>query len=161
MAVDMFLKVGQIKGEARDKVHKDEFDVLSWNWGVSNSGSAQQGSGMGAGKVNVQDLTFTKYIDKSTPDLMLACCNGKHFPEAKLIVRKAGEEALEYLKITMTDVLIANVSTGGSQGEERLTENVTLNFAKVKVEYQPQGKDGKKDGGPVEMGWDISKNVKA
>lgn len=161
MAVDMFVKIGDLKGESVDSKHKDEIDVLSWSWGMNQTGTMHVGTGGGAGKVSVHDLSFTKHMDKATPNLMLACCNGKHFPEAKLIVRKAGEEALEYLKITMTDVLIANVSTGGSQGEERLTENVTLNFAKVKVEYQPQGKDGKKDGGPVEMGWDISKNVKA
>src|SRR5262245_55128103 len=74
MAMDQFIKIGSLKGEAQDKVHKDEIDVLSWSWGLSNSGSAQQGAGAGAGKVSVRDLNFTKYIDKSSPDLMLACC---------------------------------------------------------------------------------------
>jgi len=41
------------------------------------------------------------------------------------------------------------------------TENVSLNFARVKVSYQPQGKDGKAAGGAIEMGWNIEKNVKA
>src|ERR1041384_8656459 len=95
MAMDMFIKIGELKGESRDKVHKDEIDVLAWSWGVSNSGSAHVGGGAGAGKCNVQDVSFTKYIDKSSPDLMLACCNGKHFDKATLIVRKAGETPLE------------------------------------------------------------------
>jgi type VI secretion system secreted protein Hcp len=159
MAVDMFMKVGQIKGESKDKVHKDEFDVLSWSWGMSNSGSAQQGSGMGAGKVNVQDLTFTKYIDKGSPDLMLVCCNGKHIDKAVLTVRKAGEQPLEYLLITMEDLIVTNVSTGGSAGADRLTENVTLNFAKVKVQYKEQTSTGSVGDKP-EMGWDIAANAK-
>jgi type VI secretion system secreted protein Hcp len=159
MAMDMFIKIGELKGEARDKVHKDEIDVLAWSWGMSNSGSAQQGSGAGAGKVNVQDLSFTKYIDKSSPDLMLATCNGKHFPKAVLTVRKAGENPLEYLLITMEEVLISSVSTGGSGGEDRLTENVTLNFAKVKVQYKEQTPTGGVGDKP-EMGWDIAENVK-
>ncbi|MFO0841823.1 MAG: type VI secretion system tube protein Hcp [Gemmataceae bacterium] len=159
MAVDMFLKVGQIKGEARDKVHKDEFDVLSWNWGVSNSGSAQQGSGMGAGKVNVQDLTFTKYIDKGSPDLMLACCNGKHIDKALLTVRKAGEQPLEYLLITMEDLIVTNVTPGGAAGNDRLTEAVSLNFARVKVQYKEQTATGGVGDKP-EMGWDIAANAK-
>jgi len=53
MAVDMFIKIGALKGESRDKVHKDEIDVLAWSWGMSNSGSAHVGGGAGAGKVNV------------------------------------------------------------------------------------------------------------
>jgi type VI secretion system secreted protein Hcp len=159
MAMDMFIKIGALKGESRDKAHKEEIDVLAWSWGMSNSGSAQQGSGAGAGKVNVQDLSFTKYIDKSSPDLMLATCNGKHFDKALLTVRKAGESPLEYLLITMEEVLISSVSTGGSGGEDRLTENVTLNFAKVKVQYKEQTPTGGVGDKP-EMGWDIAENVK-
>src|SRR6476660_2723852 len=98
MAVDMFIKIDTVDGESKDSKHKGEIDVLAWSWGMSNSGSAHTGGGAGAGKVNVQDLSFTKYIDKSSPDLMLACCNGKHFPDANLVVRKAGEKPLEYLK---------------------------------------------------------------
>ena len=161
MAVDMFLKIEGVKGEANDKSHKEEIDILAWSWGMSNSGSAHLGGGAGAGKVNIQDLSITKYIDKSSPELMLAACNGKHFKEVNLVVRKAGEKPLEYLKIKLSEVLITSVSTGGSGGEDRLTENVTLNFGKVNVEYQPQDAKGGPAGGAVSMGWDIKQNVKA
>jgi len=160
MAMDMFIQIGALKGESKDSVHKEKTDVLAWSWGMSNSGSAHVGGGAGAGKVNVQDLSFTKYIDKTSVALMLAACNGKHFPDALLIVRKAGEKPLEYLKIKMTDVLISSVSTGGSGGEDRLTENVTLNFSKVNVIYKPQKADGSGDA-DMTMGWDIAGNVKA
>jgi type VI secretion system secreted protein Hcp len=159
MALDMFIKIGELKGESRDKVHKDEIDVLAWSWGISNSGSAQVGGGAGAGKCNVQDLSFTKYIDKASPDLMLACCNGKHFPKATLTVRKAGENPLEYLLITVEELIVTSVSTGGSGGEDRLTENVTLNFARVKVNYKEQTPTGGVGDKP-EMGWNIAENAK-
>lgn len=155
MAVDMFLKIGDVKGESTDHKHKEEVDVLAWSWGLSQSGSMHMGGGGGAGKVNVQDISLTKYIDKASPVLMQKCCSGKHFPEATLTVRKAGDKPLDYLKVVMTDVLITSVSTGASGGDDRLTENVTLNFAKVKMAYQAQKKDGTADGGAVEMGWDI------
>jgi type VI secretion system secreted protein Hcp len=90
MAVDMFIKIGDLKGEAQDKQHKDKIDVIAWSWGVSNSGSTHTGQGSGTGKANVQDLTFTKWMDKSSTPMLLACCNGKHFTEASLIIRKAG-----------------------------------------------------------------------
>lgn len=159
MAVDMFIKIGDVKGEAQDKDHMDEIDVLAWSWGLSQSGTTHMGGGGGSGKVNVQDLSFTKYIDKSSPDLMLACCNGKHYPEAVLIVRKAGEKPLDYVKIKMEDLIISSLSTGGSGGEDRLTENVTLNFAKVTVDYKEQTKTGAAGAAPT-MTWNIAQNTK-
>jgi type VI secretion system secreted protein Hcp len=160
MAFDMFMKIKEIKGEARDKTHKEEIDVLSWSWGMSNSGSAHLGGGMGAGKVNVQDLSFTKFIDKSSPDLMLHCCIGKHIPEATLTCRKAGgDNPLEYLTIKLSDVMVTSVSTGGSGGEDRLTENVSLNFAKVEVAYKEQTATGGVGATP-KMGYNVAENVK-
>jgi type VI secretion system secreted protein Hcp len=159
MSMDQFMKIDSLKGESRDKAHAGEIDVLAWSWGLSNSGSAHVGGGAGAGKVNVQDLSFTKYVDKSSPDLLLAACNGKHYKSALLTVRKAGEKPLEYLKITMTEVLITSVSTGGSGGEDRLTENVTLNFAQVKVDYIEQTKEGGAGDKPS-MSWNIAENDK-
>jgi type VI secretion system secreted protein Hcp len=158
MAMDMFIKIGDLKGESRDKTHKEEIDVLAWSWGMSNSGSAHTGGGAGAGKANVQDLSFTKYIDKSSPDLMLACCVGKHYATATLVVRKAGTTPLEYIHIELDEVLVTSVSTGGSGGEDRLTENVTLNFAKVKFSYTPQDATGK-GGTAIPMTYDIAQNV--
>jgi type VI secretion system secreted protein Hcp len=158
MAMDMFMDIPPIKGEAKDKTHKGKIDVLAWSWGMSNSGSAHVGGGAGAGKVNVQDLSFTKYIDAASCDLQKFCCNGKHLDKATLIVRKAGENPLEYIVIEMTEVLISSVSTGGSGGEDRLTENVSLNFAKVKVQYKSQSKQGTADKSP-EYTWNIAENA--
>lgn len=159
MAVDMFIKIGDIKGEARDAKHKDEIDVLSWSWGMSQSGSMHQGGGGGAGKVDVQDISITKWVDKATPNLMKYCCNGKQMKEAILVVRKAGEKPLEYITIKMDDVIITSISSGGSGGEDMLTENISLNFAKVKYEYQPQKDDGSKDGGAIPMQWNMKTNA--
>lgn len=160
MAVDMFLKLGDIKGESADEKHANEIDVLSWNWGMSQTGTTHTGGGVSAGKVSVQDISFTKFFDSATPPVMLACCNGRHFKEAMLTVRKAGAQPLEYIKITMTDVLVSSVSVGGSDAEDRLTENITLNFAKYKVEYTPQKKDGSA-GAAIGAAWNIANNVKA
>ena len=118
MAVDMFLKIKGIDGESSDDKHKKEIDVLSWSWGTSQSGNAHMGGGAGAGKVNVQDLSFTKYIDSASHALILHCSNGKHIKEATLVVRKAGESPLEYIKITLSDLIVSSISTGGSGGED-------------------------------------------
>jgi type VI secretion system secreted protein Hcp len=159
MAVDMFLKLDDLKGESRDSKHKDETEILAWSWGMSQSGTTHSGTGGGAGKVSVQDLSITKYVDKASPFLLLACCNGKHFKECLLTVRKAGEKPLEYIKLTMKEVIITSISTGGSGGEDRLTENVTLNFAQFKHEYTPQKADGSGDAA-IEAAYHIAEQQK-
>lgn len=162
MAMDMYCLIdgGKLKGETRDKVYgpKGGIDVLAWSFGVSNSGSAHMGGGAGAGKCNVQDISITKYYDKSSPTLMQACCKGDHFPTVELIVRKAGGKPIEYIKIMMTEVMITSVSTGGSGGEDRLTENVTFNFAKFKIDYIEQKPDGSEGDKPT-MTYSIAENV--
>jgi type VI secretion system secreted protein Hcp len=158
MAMDMFMKLTGIKGESRDAKHKEEIDVLAWSWGVSNSGTAHMGGGAGAGKANFQDISFTKYIDLSSMKLMLHCANGGHIDEAVLTVRKAGTTPLEYLVITMNECMITSVSTGGSGGEDRLTENVTINFAKVAVAYKAQDAKGAPAGDDT-FKWDIAGNA--
>ena len=157
MSADMFLKIEGVEGESVDHKHAKEIDILAWSWGMTQSGSMHIGGGGGAGKVAVQDLSVTKYVDKSSPNLIQTCCTGRHYPKATLTVRKAGASPVEYMIITMTDVLITSVSTGGSGGEDRLTENVSLNFAKVEVKYTPQAKDGSA-AAAVEAGFDIEKN---
>lgn len=158
MAVDMFMKIEGVKGETQDQAHKDEIDVLAWSWGMSQSGTTHMGPG-GGGKVSVQDISFTKFVDLSSTDLMVACCDGKRFDKVTLTVRKAGENPLEYLTIKMEKVIITSISTGGSGGEERLTENVTLNFAKVGVDYKSQDEKGKQKD-TKNMTWNIAENTK-
>ena len=157
MAVDMFLKLDGIEGEAQDAEHGKEIDILAWSWGASQSGTTHMGAGGGGGKANIQDLSFTKYIDSATNLLMQRTFDGKHIPEGTLVVRKAGGTPLDYVIIKMTDIMVTSVSTGGSGGEDRLTENVTLNFSKVEISYVPQKPDGSGDA-EKKAGWDIAEN---
>ena len=158
MAVDMLLKISGVDGESKVKDHENVIDVLSWSWGMSQSGTMHMGGGGGAGRVNVQDISLTKYVDKSSAALMRGCCNGKHFDDATLVVRKAGEAALDYVKIKMIPVMVTSVSTGGSGGEDRLTENVTLNFGKYELAFTPQKEDGTGDA-EIELKWIIEQNI--
>lgn len=145
MAVDIFINMGdKIKGEATDKERgpKGDIDVLAWSWGMSQSGTTHMGGGGGSGKASFQDLSFTKYVDSATNALMFSLAKGTHVPKAELIVRKSGEGQKPYITITMEEVIVTSISTGGSGGEDRLTENVTLNFAKVTFGYSAQSEKG-------------------
>src|SRR5262245_1779679 len=153
------MKLGDLKGDSQVKGFEDQIQLLAWSWGMSQSGTTHIGSGGGAGKVNVNDLSFTHFVDAATPNLMLACCKGTHYPEATITMRKAGGDPLPFLTIQLTDLIVTSVSDGGSGGEEQLTENVTVNFAAFEVSYQAQDNKGAKKGGAVTIKYDIAKNA--
>jgi len=145
MAADIFAKIGDIKGESLDSKHKDEVEVLSWSWGVAQSGSITGGGGQG--KASFNDFHFTHSIDKSSPVLMKACATGNHIKDATITVRKAGKGQQEYLIIKMTDIIITGVSPSGSGDSAATAESVALQFGKVELEYKPQKADGSLDAG--------------
>jgi len=158
MALDMFIKMDSIKGESQDDKHKDEIDVLSWSWGLEQSAPSPPGGGGGAGRVSVHDLAITKRTDIATPQLMLACANGRHIKEALLTVRKPDRNRLEFVKIKMTDVMVRSLSTATSDpSDNSITENVALNFSKVQVDYVQQKPDGSA-GQTGQFKWDFSAN---
>ena len=157
MASSIFARIGTIKGESRDARHKDEIEVLSWAWGMSQSGSTHAGGGAGAGKVTFQDLTFTHHVDKASPSLMKACATGVHTKDATITVRKAGKAQAEYLVITLSDVLVTSVFTSVTAEGDATVENVGLSFAKVDLEYKPQKADGSLEAG-VHFTYDLKTN---
>ena len=148
MASDIFAKIGDIKGESLDAKHKDEIEILSFSWGVTNSGSAATGSGAGSGKATFQDLVVVQNIDKASPELMRACATGTHLKEATITHRKAGKGQQEFLVVKMNDVIITGVTHGGATGQP-YSETVSLAFAKVDLEYKPQKPDGSLDASVV------------
>jgi type VI secretion system secreted protein Hcp len=157
MSGDMFLKLGDIKGESKVDGHIGEIELMSWSWGATQSGSTRGISGLTAGKVNVQDLTFTKLLDTASPNHIGAVCAGTSYPTATLICEKSagnGKKAVQYLKISMKDVLISSMALGGSGGSDTHTETVTLNFGSVQTAYTPMKSDGTPDA-TIQSGWDI------
>lgn len=133
MAVDMFLKIDGIEGDARDSRHKGEIEILSFSWGVSNTGSVTGGGG-GAGKIIPQDFSIMKALDKATPKLFERMCEGSHIPEVNVSVGSASVkgEQVEFLKIKLSDVLISSYQTGGSGGALP-TESLSFNFSSVDI----------------------------
>ena len=65
--------------------------------------------------------------------------------EEGVLARKAGKGQQEFLVIKLNDVIITGVTHGGSTGDGIMQEQVSLNFAKVALEYKPQKPDGSLD----------------
>src|SRR5262245_51716010 len=159
-AVDFFLKIDKIEGEATDAKHKGEIEVESWDWSEAQAGSHASGGGGGVGKVAMHDFRFTMKVCKASPKLMLACATGEHFTEAVLTCRKAGKDQQEYLKIHMKDLLVSSFSVGGHAGTSVVPlERISLNFSKIVYEYKEQKPDGSL-GAAHKAGWDQKVNQK-
>ena len=141
-AVDYFLKIDGIQGESRGDRHKDEIEIESFSWGETQSGTFAVGGGGGSGKISMQDFHFTMPVNKASPALFLACAQGDHIKNAILTCRKAGRDQQEFLKVTMNNVLVSSFQIGGAGGVVP-TDQISLNFAKIEVEYQEQDATGK------------------
>jgi type VI secretion system secreted protein Hcp len=86
------------------------------------------------------------------------CFTGKPITQAVLTQRKAGGSPVEYVKITMENAVVSSVKTNNDPHAERLTETITLNFARVKFDYTPQTETGLPDA-LVKFGFNIAKNT--
>jgi type VI secretion system secreted protein Hcp len=154
-SVDYFLKIAGIDGESTDDRHRGEIDLLSFSWGVANSGSVARAGGAGAGRAEFSDFQLAFATSAASPALFIASATGQHLGSAVLTLRKAGGEQQEYLQITLTDVLISSYQQ--SAGGDHPTEQISLNFGKIEFEYRPQQRDGSL-GAPVKAGYDLKAN---
>jgi len=152
---DFFLKIDGIDGESLDDKHKNEIHIHSYNFGAHNTGAGLSSGATVVGKV--QDIHFTKHVDKSSPNLFINCCSGKSIPTAILTVRKAGEKPQEYMTFTLSDVIVSSFNHKGGDGDELPVETVSFTFSKIKYEYKPQSADGTL-GATVAKTYDVKAN---
>lgn len=153
---DSFLKIDGIAGESQDEVHRGEIDIISWQWDMSQQSTMMSGSGGGAGKATISDLSLVHNIDRASPNLMRYCLTGRHVPKVVLSVRKAGGLPLDFLKITMNDVVLTRVRP--VVVGHAYVEHISLSFSKVKQEYTVQNSMGG-SGGMVTAVFDIKENL--
>lgn len=143
-ASDIFLRVqtkraGKIKGEASAPGHENDIVLASWAWGVS-AGSAL-GSGKATARRSYKHLTVFKAIDSASTALMSALATNDEVKEAKLAMRKAGEEQVDFFTITLGGARVTALDlTVDDRGKP--LERVEFAFTKVEVEYKRQEASG-------------------
>jgi type VI secretion system secreted protein Hcp len=93
----------------------------------------------------MQDFHFTMPVNKASPALFLACAQSDHIKNAILTCRKAGRDQQEFMKVTMNDVLVSSFQIGGAGGVVP-TDQISLNFEKIEVEYKEQDATGQNHG---------------
>jgi len=137
---DAFLHVqtqraGKIKGEGSAQGHVDDIEVRTWHWGVA-AGTAI-GSGAVTARRQYKHLVITKGIDTASTGLLSALARNDVVVEAKLMLRKAGGEALDYYRMTLGDARVVGIDLD-VDAFGYPTETVSFAYAKIDVEYKRQ-----------------------
>lgn len=151
-----FLTIDGIKGESTDSKLAGAIDIKSFSFGVTNSGSASVGGGLGSGKASFSSFKFNKLYDSSSPALFEGTATGEHFKAATFTFRRTGADQAQFLTIKLSDVLITGYQQGGTK-EPPLLESVSLDASKIAIEYRPQRADGSL-GSPITAGYDVVEN---
>ncbi|ODC03127.1 fimbrial protein [Terasakiispira papahanaumokuakeensis] len=173
MAFDSYLKVDGIPGESLDDKHKDWIEVLSFDFGASQSTSATASSAGGASaeRVNLSEFRIRKNVDKASAKLFEACCKGQHIKEVVLHVNRAGGDKLRYMEVKMEEVIVSSTKMEGTStvasyedvvnaedAHDLPNETIKFNFARIKITYTQQKRSDGQGGGNVAGGWDRSRN---
>ena len=116
-----------------------QLEILSW----THSFAPPSGSRSAVEQASRQNLTFTKYMDAHSSDLMKACWEGRQFKSAIITAYRTyshtttEHELVKYVTVRMTPVVISNYSISGGPGELPV-ENFTLDCGTFAYEYMPE-----------------------
>jgi len=161
-AFDCFLKIEGVPGESTDAKHTDWIEILSYSHGVSQpaGGITSSGGARSSGRVDHEDFSIVKTLDKTSPKLLLFCCNGQHIPKVQLeLARTVLTEKKVYYKINLIDVIVTAVRpSGDAEGaRDRPIEEVRFNYGKIQWIYTYYDALGK--GQDYEAMWDVTQNT--
>jgi type VI secretion system secreted protein Hcp len=159
MAIDIYLKVGDIRGEAKEVGHKDWIMLESVSWNSMTAGVAQRGGGLVGGKAQISDFHFVKMCDTASPKLMEACASAQVFPEIKIeMIRMPGRH--KYMDYKLSNAIVSSFQTSGSAASAGVpTESLSMSFTKIEFTFYPQKEDGTSAGG-VPVTYDLKQAMK-
>lgn len=124
-AQSMFLEISGVPGEVTiPAAFVNQINVLAVSWG---------GSKICGSSLNLQDVSLTKSVDKASTKLLAAMRDATVYPIATLRFVRSDDGVYTIYKLTNASV--SSISTGGSGGEDRNTENVTLTFSQMQITY--------------------------
>ena len=159
----VFVKYDGVDGEASDMDHEGWIDLTSFSAPVHEHGTST-GATRRRGDVILEDLTFVKGVDKASPKLSEAVCNGKVFPKVEIHVTAAFTDSgiATYYAYELKNVRVTSYSVraAGSSGVDAVPqEEMSLNFEEIKVTYTKADAKGKSKGN-AETTWKVEKGEK-
>jgi type VI secretion system secreted protein Hcp len=163
MPADYFLKIEGVEGETSDAKHKNELEVLSFSWGVTQAitGTVSSSGTFTGQRCDMSPLVVEKLLDKASSKVAQACAAGDHFPSAVLTLCRAAGDKQPYMEFKFYDALVSSYTISGQSSEGGLpTERFSLNYGKIEMAYTQIGTDGKPQGKVGAVGWDLRESKK-
>lgn len=151
MADDVFLKLGDVKGDVHAKDHQGEIALTSFSWGVTAL-TARGGGGSGVGKVQSDGVAFSALSSSASPQLFALCTSGKTSKSAVITVQRPGDHPVANITITLSDVQVSSYHEDWSAGDDSPSDHVTLVYGKVTFSHTSQNAKGGK-GDTVSSSW--------
>lgn len=144
MPLTAYLKVPNIVGESQIADHEDEIEIFDISWGLEHLRSASVGRLRSRARTEVGPLTIRKHYDVSSPYLADAVERGKSFREIVVtLTKRAGDTPLDYLVITMENVIINSYAFGiNDDSDDILTEEIEIDFEYATIKYTVHANDG-------------------
>jgi type VI secretion system secreted protein Hcp len=164
MGFDAFLKIDGIEGESTDVKHCGWIEIIRFGIGVRQvvSTTASSSGGASAERTDFSNFKVRKLLDKSSPNLALACAAGTHINKIILELCRAGTVKQPYMVYTMQNCIISRVVTtsGSDVGGEFPAETVNIDFGKIEYRYIQQDRNSGGPIGNVAGGWDLQRNCR-
>ena len=129
----MTLKFNNIDGGKNDKDFKIPMEILAWSWGASNTRRSGEDAG---GGMRCHDISMTKYTDNCSPHILGLMATDAVIGSAELLVQNETE-----LTLIFKNARISSLSTGGSGGEQRFTENISIEFSGIDYRFRDEAKN--------------------
>ena len=162
MAFDMFLQISGIPGESTDANHPDWIEVLSYSHGLSlpTSGSVGSGGAPASARCDHQEFTIVHYLDKASPKLAIAACQGQNIPEVILELAQAAGNKRRFMEYKLMNALVMGVRPTGSAGggETRPMEEVKFVYSRIEWTYTVLDPNTGAPMGDITAHWDLQLN---
>jgi type VI protein secretion system component Hcp len=166
MALEQFIEITGVSGEATAPDVHDAIPVLAWSFGITHPEASpdRPPPGPGAadpagGRASFSGFRFSKRVDSSTPVLMDLCARGVSTAQARLVVRGTGQRDPRVI-VDLRDVIVTEVGATFDQGAGDLLETVVLQFGRVW--FGGALVDRRGASGQVNwFAWDVTRNTAA
>jgi type VI secretion system secreted protein Hcp len=173
-ALRICLELEGIEGESTEPGCEKQIEVLSYEQGVQQTVIRSIGGGLAAGRPVLPDARVRKPLDRTSPQLLLACASGRQFAQATFTFRGMGTSGRAWIyTVSLQSVLITQVTQIAGAGPQYplsfgaldagrddagMLDEVSLAYERIVWEYQPLDSAGVPMGAPVRSGWDSTQN---
>jgi len=131
----LYMKYGNIEGDATQKGFEGWLNIDSFDWGLHRKlADDQVGRAFNreAAQAQVRDVTVTKEVDHATGALLEAATTASKGETCEIAFLRTGNPGEVYLQFTLTDAVVHTLGMATGT-EERPTETLKLDFTKVEI----------------------------